>query len=205
MAMATQWTIDGLGEVVAQALATDYAGPANGQIRAIPDRRTIRYYSTLGLLDRPVAMVGRTAMYGWRHLLQLVAVKRLQAEGATLSEIQHRLAGAPDVVLEAIARLPLGWQPSQLEAPDQPAPDARRTGAFWAEPPEVPLVPQAALPPEPAAPRAPFFEAKVRFAVDLGGGVTLLLPEARPLSALDLEAIARAAQPLLVVLRGLGQ
>ena len=73
------WTIDELGAVVALALSVDYAGQANGRVREVPDRRTIRYYTTLGLIDRPARMRGRTALYGRRHLLQLVAIKRLQA------------------------------------------------------------------------------------------------------------------------------
>ena len=62
----------------------------------------IRWYATTGLVDRPV-MRGRVAHYGERHLLQLVAVKRLQAQGLTLAEIQQRLAGATDATLRAAA------------------------------------------------------------------------------------------------------
>src|ERR1700730_4103681 len=87
------WTIDELGRLVAAALSVDYAGQANGQVRDVPDRRTIRYYTTLGLIDRPAEMRGRTALYGRRHLLQLVAIKRLQAAGRSLTEIQQHLLG----------------------------------------------------------------------------------------------------------------
>jgi hypothetical protein len=65
-----QWcrpgTIAELTARVAAALADD-AGPDNRRIRAVPDERAIRYYTTLGLLDRP-ALTGRTAFYGPRHL-----------------------------------------------------------------------------------------------------------------------------------------
>src|SRR3954468_22885713 len=94
--MTTQpslWTIDELGAQVALALSVDYDGPPNGRVRDVPDRRTIRYYTTLGLLDRPAEMRGRTALYGRRHLMQLVAIKRLQARGLSLSEVQQRLVG----------------------------------------------------------------------------------------------------------------
>ena len=40
-----RWTIEELGQQVEQALSVGYEGPMNGQIRAIPDPRTIRYYS----------------------------------------------------------------------------------------------------------------------------------------------------------------
>ena len=69
----------------------------------MPDTRTIRYYTTLGLIDRPAAMRGRTALYGHRHLMQLVAIKRLQAEGHALADVQVRLTGASDAALRAIA------------------------------------------------------------------------------------------------------
>src|SRR5881392_2255064 len=98
------WTIDELGTRAALALSVDYAGPPNGRVREVPDRRTIRYYTTLGLLDRPAEMRGRTALYGRRHLLQLVAIKRLQARGLSLAEVQVELAAASDERLERIAR-----------------------------------------------------------------------------------------------------
>src|SRR5262245_39472227 len=83
------WTIQELGAQVALALSVDYPGPPNSRVRELPDQRTIRYYTTQGLLDRPAEMRGRTALYGRRHLLQLVAIKRLQARGLSLSAIQQ--------------------------------------------------------------------------------------------------------------------
>src|SRR3954452_21484675 len=94
------WTLDELGAEVALALAVDYDGQASGRVRDVPDRRTIRYYTTLGLIDRPAEMRGRTALYHRRHLLQLVSIKRLQAQGLTLAELQERLLGQSDAALE---------------------------------------------------------------------------------------------------------
>src|SRR5690348_15034744 len=71
-------TLDELSARVALALADHYEGQASARVRDVPDVRTIRYYTTLGLIDRPAALRGRTALYGRRHLLQLVAIKRLQ-------------------------------------------------------------------------------------------------------------------------------
>src|SRR5437764_5230066 len=97
------WTLDELCARVAVALAVDYAGQASGRVREVPDRRTIRYYTTLGLIDRPAAVRGRTALYGRRHLLQLVAIKRLQAHGLSLAEVQSRLVGLTDSDLVVLA------------------------------------------------------------------------------------------------------
>ncbi len=101
-----RWTLDQLAERVDAALSVDYDGQASGRVRDVPDRRAIRWYTTLGLVDRPAAMRGRTALYGRRHLLQLVAIKRLQAGGLSLAGIQARLAAATDEQLERVARLP---------------------------------------------------------------------------------------------------
>ncbi|NUR27106.1 MAG: MerR family transcriptional regulator [Catenulispora sp.] len=102
-----EWTIDRLARLTAAALATGTLAPQpNARIREVPDVRTIRYYTSIGLLDRPAAMRGRTALYGRRHLAQLVAIKRLQAEGLTLTEVQRRLLGADAETVERIAVLP---------------------------------------------------------------------------------------------------
>src|SRR3954471_8175580 len=101
-----RWTIDELGAQVALALSVGYDGPPTGRVRDVPDRRTIRYYTTLGLIDRPLEMRGRTALYGRRHLWQLVAIKRLQARGLSLTEVQQRLLGLPDAALRRLAQIP---------------------------------------------------------------------------------------------------
>jgi DNA-binding transcriptional MerR regulator len=69
------------------------------RVSASPDVRTIRYYTTLGLLDRP-SMEGRQARYGRRHLLQLLAIKALQGISLPLSQVQARLYGRSDEELE---------------------------------------------------------------------------------------------------------
>src|SRR5947208_7443572 len=103
---APPWTIDELGAQVVLALSVDYEGAGSGRVRDVPDRRSIRYYTTLGLLDRPAEMRGRTALYSRWHLLQLVAIKRLQARGLSLAAIQQELLGLNDASLRRLARLP---------------------------------------------------------------------------------------------------
>jgi DNA-binding transcriptional MerR regulator len=121
-----RWTLDELAEQVDAGLAVDYRGQASRRVRAVPDQRAIRWYTTIGLIDRPVAHRGRTALYGPRHLLQLVAVKRLQAEGLPLVAIQAELAGATDTQLARVARLPAGVAAA---ASSGPAEAARHDGA----------------------------------------------------------------------------
>jgi DNA-binding transcriptional MerR regulator len=71
------------------------------RVRALPDERTLRYYQSSGLLDRPVRYEGRNAIYGFRHLLQAVAVKALQGQGLSLAQVQGAMAGAGTGELES--------------------------------------------------------------------------------------------------------
>jgi hypothetical protein len=111
-------TIDDLSTAVAAALADGYAGAPNARVREVPDRRTIRYYTTLGLIDRPAEMQGRTAFYGRRHLLQLVAIKKLQARGRSLAEVQQALTGLTDTALARVAEIDLAGE-QRLDRPER--------------------------------------------------------------------------------------
>jgi DNA-binding transcriptional MerR regulator len=145
--------MDELVERVRRALAEEYPGAPNGRVRDLPDRRAIRWYTTTGLVDRPAGLRGRTALYGPRHLLQIVAVKRRQAQGHSLAAIQAELAGAPDEQLAEVARVPDG-----LLATDGPAPDTYEGGPrarFWATPAAAtPARGTSALDPPAATPDA---------------------------------------------------
>jgi DNA-binding transcriptional MerR regulator len=190
---STRWTIDELGAQTALALSVDYPGPPNDRVREVPDRRTIRYYTTLGLIDRPAEMRGRTAYYGRRHLLQLVAIKRLQADGQSLAEIQHRLLGMTDEGLDRVARLPAGagLGPPPSTKPAKAGRSARRrSGGFWKEPPAI----EAGE--EDQNPATPRMLQEIR----LGQEVTLLLAGGRLVDDDDLRAIYRAVEPLIGLL-----
>ena len=183
----SMWTIEELTRVAERVLRQDYWGQPSGQAAELPNLRTVRYYTTLGLLDRPV-MRGRVAYYTRRHLAQLVAIKRLQAEGLTLAEVQQRLYGLPDDALERIARLPESLE--TLDAPTPPAPTRRRR-RFWTEPPAPPTAPEATC-------------VQTWQVILLAPGVelSLLLPE--PLDADAAAQLQRAARPLLRALSELG-
>ena len=220
---AQQWTLDELAERVDAALAVDYSGQPSGRVRAVPDRRAIRWYTTIGLIDRPVAHRGRTALYGPRHLLQLVAVKRLQARGLPLVDIQRELTGATDTQLARVARLPAspasagsplsagsrdgGGSPPVAETPRAVAGRVRRAefwrgraASFVAAPASTGPVARVGDPDEG-------LEVAALRGVRLGEGATLLLEPGRELDAADMRAILDAARPLLAALRerGLGQ
>jgi DNA-binding transcriptional MerR regulator len=92
------------------------------------DARSVRYYQTIGLLDRPLRYDGRTAIYGVRHLHQLVCVRALQAQGLSLSQVQRALSGATDAQLAAAVADALG-QAAPAPAP-RPEPRALRAVAL---------------------------------------------------------------------------
>jgi hypothetical protein len=218
------WTLDELLDRVRAALAeAEYPGAPNGRVRDVPDRRAVRWYTTTGLVDRPVAMRGRSALYGARHLLQLVAVKRRQAEGHSLATIQAELAGATDETLAGIARVPDELIGAGAARP-YPAPTRHR---FWAN--AVPMTaaartdsapmttaartesaPMTTAAPTDSAPQ-PLPEsgppptrdpAATLAGVPLPGGAVLLLP-VHPEPG-DLAAINAAAAPLLELLAARG-
>ncbi|MER7205926.1 helix-turn-helix domain-containing protein [Streptosporangium sp. NPDC000239] len=183
-----EWTIGELAERASAALSP--TAQLNGRVRDVPNERLIRWYATIGLLDPPASRRGRVALYGRRHLLQLVAVKRRQAEGLTIAEIQAELAGASDQTLEAVADLPSPASPSSPGPPAGPAGGGGARPRFWAEPPRT----------SAPRPRARPVPAQVN-GVRLAAGVTLLLDGGHPLSPGVLADIGAAAETLLAVLR----
>jgi DNA-binding transcriptional MerR regulator len=197
------WTLDELVQRVAVCLADPaYPGAPNGRVRDLPDRRAVRWYTTTGLVDRP-AMQGRTALYSPRHLLQVVAVKRRQADGLSLAEVQAELTGATDDTLREVAAIPdsVVAEPMRPELAPPPARPSRRS-RFWAEPP-------AAAPPVAARNSEADDTVTKLAAVSLPGGAVLLLPDSPDANGRpdqdDVDAIHAAARPLLELLsqRGL--
>jgi DNA-binding transcriptional MerR regulator len=194
--MADGWSVAELAERVADALAGDGVRAPNGRVRDVPDARAIRWYATIGLVDRPLPVPGRVARYGPRHLLQVVAVKRRQAQGQTLAQIQAELTGATDETLARVARVP----EELLADADPPATGPTTRPRFWAAraPQAQPEPEMHPLPGRPAqAPALP-----VTYHVALPGGATLGLP--RPPTPDDLAALLPAASPLLSLLAARG-
>lgn len=179
------WTLRELtAEVAAQLERTP--APDNGQVRAVPDERGIRYYTTLGLLDRPAAMRGRTALYGRRHLAQIVAIKRLQTLGKSLAEIQRLLPTLDDATLSRVSGVVVegAARPREMRA------------SFWRAAPEPEAAAEAEPEPElaPAPATAGFVPV---WSLPLAPGVTLTLTPARTPTDADADSIRRAAAALL--------
>jgi DNA-binding transcriptional MerR regulator len=203
-----QFRIEELQTLVARALQSgDYHPADSARIRAVPDTRTIRYYTTLGLLSPPAEMRGRTAYYGKLHALQLIAIKRLQAENLTLSDIQQRLAGLTGKRLEGIAKLPddfweaahqyLVNRDSRESVPDEGTNHtAGEQEDFWLTPAALPSVPESA----PIDNRQRV-AARAAIRLQLAGDVTLTieLPADRQsnISQVDAKSLLASAQPIV--------
>ncbi len=189
------FTLDELTTLVANELEKLAVEQANGQVSAVPDGRTLRYYATLGLLDRPVEVRGRRSFYGQRHVVQAVAIKALQAQGLALHEIQQLLAGKSDSELRTLIGRPTSvrfWQaPPSSAATDTPSGDLGPTPASSrgrgptagsaSSPSVAPLAPQTIEP----------------LAIRLAPGVTVLVDPTRIPTSDDGDAIRRAGGPLL--------
>ncbi|MCA1828347.1 MAG: helix-turn-helix domain-containing protein [Myxococcales bacterium] len=96
-------SLEDLEREVAHLLAERglFGASPDARVSAAPDARTVRYYTTLGLLDRPT-IENRQARYGERHVLQLLAIKALQARDLPLAGIQQALYGRSDEELRQI-------------------------------------------------------------------------------------------------------
>ncbi|MBU6230871.1 MAG: MerR family transcriptional regulator [Cyanobacteria bacterium REEB459] len=129
-------------DLLAQFLPSQGSG-SRGQEPVNP--RLVRYYTTQGWLDRPLKQ-GREARYTYRHLLQLLVLRRLLAEGYSASSIGGLIGGQGEGVLENILQ---GGVHLRVEAPNPAL-------AFLAQvrdrsaSPSLESSPTAAVPPSPA-------------------------------------------------------
>ena len=102
-----------LRDLVATAAAIlEHAGvrPVNAAASDAPSERTVRFYVSRGLIAPPNGR-GPAATYSYRHLLQVLAVKLRQMEGATLDLIARELSEMTGDVLERRVAAALGPAP----------------------------------------------------------------------------------------------
>jgi MerR HTH family regulatory protein len=211
------WTLDQLIREVERVLVNQGPAQLNRLVREIPSERTIRFYTTEGLIDEPTGMRGHMALYGRRHLLQLVAIKRLQAEGASLEQIRQRQprrlstpalerlargrAQAPPVA-ESEACLTIADSVATYQ-PAEPGFRFRTAASAPATPPPpvegVQIVRRQSKPVTSAPSRSHVLQG-----VEVRDGVTVLVRATRTLTEADIEAIRLAAAPLIDALVGRG-
>ncbi len=127
--------------VVAAREILEAVGRAVGdeRVSSFPDARTLRYYQSLGVLDRPLRHDGREVVYGYRHLLQAVVTKLLQSEGYSLAQVQRALLGRTTEALEQAVTEALSGAPGIAERVPPPggAPSVAPTPAPTPPPPDL--------------------------------------------------------------------
>src|SRR4026208_1765913 len=93
------WNARGLAAQVTALVDAAGMRPTNASARAAPSARSVRFYVSNGLLDRPEG-TGTAAIYNYRHLLQLLSIKIRQREGQTLDVIKREMRETTGDLLE---------------------------------------------------------------------------------------------------------
>ena len=109
------WSLRDLAQVSGAILDASGIRPVNAAAAVRPNERTIRFYVTRKVVAPPDGR-GTAATYSYRHLLQVLAIKLRQMEGATLTAITAELPQMTGDVLERRVAAALG---AGLLAPDQ--------------------------------------------------------------------------------------
>jgi DNA-binding transcriptional MerR regulator len=225
--MARRFLMSELRTLVARGLQEGSYSPAvSARVRAVPDTRTIRYYTTLGMIRPPVEMRGRVAYYDENHVLQIVAIKQLQAQNLTLSEIQQQLVGLTPRKLASIAKLPTDFwdaadrylaslststttdddrnalETETIVAQQHSADSIEAPTEFWLEPAALPAPVQRGAS-EEAAKKETTEVGSVRdvnvIRIELPGGWRITIEPPKGFSKnqkVDLSSILMAAQPI---------
>jgi DNA-binding transcriptional MerR regulator len=198
-------TLPELVEALPAVLASGYDGARSGRVRDLPDARTVRWYQTLGMVDRPTAFRGRTALYSRRHLLQLASIKKLQSSGFPLADIQRGLAGKTDAelarsvdispkdadrVINQAVRDRSRAETAKINAAfaGDENPPSRRASAFWKDRPAATAV-------SPSIVSAP----KTMQSASLGAS-GMLLWNGRELTASEYATLIQLARPVVAFL-----
>lgn len=183
------WSLRDLSALAGAILEASAVYPVSAASSAHPSERTIRFYVTRKLVSRPEGR-GTAATYGYRHLLQVLAIKLQQMEGATLDALVKELGGMAGDVTERRVAAALG---ARLPAPDQlplTVPEGAPRG-------KVGRALQAWALAEGVAPERRGRGQLCR-RVALGPGAELLLDERHPLyGSLEDEAIVEALRQAL--------
>lgn len=95
------WTLDELVDVANRLLPDYLPKETAGRVTESVNQRLVRHYGTLGLLPE-TRRDGREVRYLYPHLLRLLALRRLLAEGFSSQAIKRMFDGAADEELEAV-------------------------------------------------------------------------------------------------------
>jgi DNA-binding transcriptional MerR regulator len=96
------WTLEEFAQVI-NVLLPQYLPEEklNARVREEITPRLIRHYTTLNMLDAPLKE-GREARYTYRHLLQILIVRRLLIDGHSTGAIDQLATTSSNAELEAV-------------------------------------------------------------------------------------------------------
>jgi hypothetical protein len=103
------WGLRDLAALAGGVLEASAVIPLSAAARTRPTERTIRFYVARGLVSPPEGR-GTAAMYGYKHFLQVLAIKLRQMEGATLDVLTREFADQAGDQLERRVASVLGPQ-----------------------------------------------------------------------------------------------
>lgn len=103
------WGLRDLAALTGGVLEASGVIPLSAAARTRPTERTIRFYVARGLVAPPDGR-GTAAMYGYKHFLQVLAIKLRQMEGATLETLTKEFAEVAGDQLERRVASALGPQ-----------------------------------------------------------------------------------------------
>ncbi|MGA9767757.1 MAG: MerR family transcriptional regulator [Blastocatellia bacterium] len=131
-----------LADMAARLITELVPRQERASVTEVPDERMVRYYSAEGLISPPEGKQGLSAVYGYSHLLQLLVIKRLQAEHLPIRKIKELVEGKSERELEQM-----------LEVEGDKSKNAAKNAAT--EYLESLLKPRAPAVPQPPAPQIP--------------------------------------------------
>lgn len=176
------WCLRDLVALARAILEASSVVPRSRAAQPHPTERTVRFYVSRGLVDCADGR-GTAAVYGFRHLLQVLAIKLQQMDGGSLADVSSAIAGLDDAALTTRVATTLG--------PAVPAPEELGGLEF--------LGGRVAQAPPPAEERrAPPAVMLVR-RVPIAHGLDLLIEAAHPLFRLagSERIVAEAIQELV--------
>ncbi len=91
-----------LADAAARVLAEGGPLQERGTVSELPDERTVRYYLAEGLLAPAEEKQGTASVFSYLHLLQLLAVKHLQAQHLPIRKIRELVEGRSERELERL-------------------------------------------------------------------------------------------------------
>ncbi|MEP7076012.1 MAG: MerR family transcriptional regulator [Acidobacteriota bacterium] len=102
-----------LADAAAAVLRSSGTSQDKGTVAEYPNERTIRYYLAEGLIAQPIEKRGTSSVFGYEHLLAVLAIKKLQSDGLPISVIKTLIEGKGVNELEMILGAASAYAPPE--------------------------------------------------------------------------------------------